>query len=499
MSDHFISEERAENDLLDCAAFLAERLKSADGHAEAMRAIIPLYLARGEVDLAAELANAVVDPHSRDRLLIAVAEKCAEADDDEYALQLADAVEDHGLRAQAYESVGLAMAARSATEKAAGVAATMEHPDFVYAGIAVKQATDGDQAASDNTLDLIEFPAARVTALMQIAASQIKAEKGGDAVNSLDRAVAAADEIEHTEEKIRALCEIGNSFVEAKRNDKAVAVFDSARSFAEVLDNVHRDSFLARCALGFLHAGSDELCDRTLDLVSDKTQMASALVAIARDHWNKDEKDDAVDTLDEAYEILKSQRDIETRDSRARNALMATIAAQFAGFGKSERAAEIALENQDPNEKTSALSQIAQILTMQNEDDLARQTLHLIDEDADRVFALIAIADVKEKLGQKDVAIGLLDEAADLSETVPQLSSRSLALNEIAQRFADHGDGEKARQISLENLNIISQIRDESSQSAALAVLSELYGRSKFELGDDEKQIVAALLRKTEW
>lgn len=496
MPDYFISQEKAENDLLDCAAFVAERIKSADGHAEAMNAIIPRYLSRGEVDLAAELANAIDDPYSRDRLLIAVAVKCAEIEDDEYALQLADAVEDHGLRAEAQERVALSFVSKGRTDKAVEIAATMSHPDFVYAGIAVKKADDGDANAADATLDQIEFAAARVNALQQIAASQIEKEKRDNAVEPLERAVVAADVIEHDEEKIRMLCECGSLFIEAKRNDKAVETFDKARGFAELLDNVHRDNFLARCAIGFLHAGSDELCDRTLDLVTDKTQMSSALVAIARDHWRKEEKDDAVDSLDEAYEILRSQRDIETRSSRARNELMATIAAQFAGFGKTKIATEIALENQDPNEKTTALSQIAQILTMQNEDDLARRTLNLIDEDADRVFALIATADAKEKLNEKDTAITLLDAAVSLSENVPQLASRSLALNEIAARFADYVNTDKAREVSLKNLAVIADIRDESSRAASLAAVSSIYRRAELEITTEEKNALVNLSSK---
>ena len=42
-------------------------------------AVVPRYLANGDVDLAAELANTVDDPFTRDRLLIHVAEKCAAA------------------------------------------------------------------------------------------------------------------------------------------------------------------------------------------------------------------------------------------------------------------------------------------------------------------------------------------------------------------------------------------------------------------------------------
>ncbi len=499
MRDCFISIGQGENDMLACAAFLAERIKSGDGHAEAMNEIVPRYLAKGDVDLAAELANAVDDPFSRDRLLILVAEQCARVDDDEYALQLVDSIEDHGLQAEAFERVALVKAGKGQADKAAEVADAMAHPDFVYAGIAVTQAAGGDEDAANATLERIEFPSARVSAFEQIAAANIGSGDPEKPVAALDRAVAAAIEIEHDEERIRVLCDLGNQFIEAKRNDKAVQIFDEARSFAELLDNVHRDLFLVNCSLGFLNAGSSELADRTLDLVTDKTQMASALLGFARDHWKKGEKQDALDTLEEAYEILRSQRETETRDSRSRNGLMATIAAQFAGFGKSDRGVEIALENKDPNEQMAALSQIAQILTAGRQDDLARQTINLIVEDSNRLFALIAVSDAKNGLGESSDSLALLDEAADLAETVPQYSARSSVLNSIAERFAAHGQSEKARAVSLENLAVISQIRDESSQAAAIAILSDVFGEANLELGEAEKQSLQTLVRKAEW
>src|SRR5688572_23356606 len=103
MADHLITVAEAESDLLACAAYLAEAIPSRDGRAQAMMSVVPRYLAKGDVDMAAELANTVDDPFLRDRLLIAVAEKCASMDDEEYALQLADAVEDFALQSQARE------------------------------------------------------------------------------------------------------------------------------------------------------------------------------------------------------------------------------------------------------------------------------------------------------------------------------------------------------------------------------------------------------------
>ena len=494
MSDHFISQKQAEDDLLDCAAFLAERIKSSDGHAEAMQVIVPMYLAKGNVDLAAELSNAIDDPFSRDKLLIAVAVKCAEIDDEEYGLQLADAIEDHGLQSQAFERIGLILAGKGRSEKAAEVADLMGHADFVYAGIAVNKASVGNDAGADEVLEEIEFPSARIAALQQIGSAHIDAGKQEKGVEYLNRAVATADEIEHDEEQIRTLCDIGNVFLDAKAFDKAIQTFDKAKSLAELLDNSHRETFLVNCSIGFLHAGSTELADRTLDLVKDKTQVASAMLAFARDYWAKEEKDEAVDALEEGYAILKSQRENETRDSRSRNALFTTIATQFAGFGKSERGVEIALQNLDPNEQMNALAQIAQILTIQKQDDLARETVNLIELDANRLFALVAIADGKRKNELAEEAIGVLDEAVTLAETVPQLSSRSDVLNEIADRYASLIQPEKVRSTSIANLSVIVQIRDESSRAVAVANLATIYATADIEPDEPEKLVMRKLI-----
>jgi len=97
MSQHFISRADAESNFLDAAAYLAESIPAGESHGSAIATVVPQYLEKGKVDLAAELANTVDDPFTRDRLLIAVAGKCAEIDDDEYGLQLVEAIEDPGL------------------------------------------------------------------------------------------------------------------------------------------------------------------------------------------------------------------------------------------------------------------------------------------------------------------------------------------------------------------------------------------------------------------
>ena len=79
------------------------------------------------------------------------------------------------------------------------------------------------------------------------------------------------------------------------------------------------------------------------------------------------------------------------------------------------------------------------------------------------------------------------------------MAARSSVLCEIAARYIGHNRPEKARTVSHENLVVIAQIRDESSQAAALANLSDVYGEAHFEIADGEKQYLTQLVQKTEW
>ena len=492
MTDHFISRQEAESDLLSCATFLGESIETADGHAESMLAVVPRYLAKGNVDLAAELANTVDDPFSRDKLLIAVSIKCAEIDDDEYALQLIDALDDHGLQAEGWERLGALKAAMGQFDAARKIAGEMEHPDYVLSAIAIRQFADGDPDGAKSTIREIEFPAARVSAFIHTAHARIAQGETEGIEDLLEPAIADAAEIEHDEEKIRAVIEIGTLFSDAGQNGRAIETFDKAREYSEELDNIHRDAFFAAVSVGFLRAGSQDLADRTLDLVTDKTQIASCLLGHARLYWSNDAKDDAMESLEEAYAMLRSQRENETRSSKDRFRLFGSIATQYVLFGKGERAIEIAEQIEDDNESMTALAQVAALLADSGSDELARRAVNAIPEDANRTFALIGMSDAKAGTEQKEAAVELLDEAMHLAETVPQLSSRASAYNEIAARFAKLEDDARLETAIHGSFESIAALRDDSIKAASLAELSAI--ADELEVAPGENEI--AYLRK---
>ena len=494
MAEHFISIEDAQHDLLTAAAYVAERIRSGDGRAQAMSAVVPRYLAVGNVDLAAELSNTVDDPFTRDKLLTSVAEKCAEIDDDEYAVQLAEAVEEFGLRSEAFERIALEKVRKGEIEKAIGIAETMMNPDFVFASAAARSASQGDDRAARELLERVEFPSAKVSALQAMATDALGAGEKEKGVSLLEQARDAAGDIDQNEERIRTICEIGNHFVDAGRNDLAIATFDAAKEEADKLDNIHRDTFIAATVMGFLHAGSVDTADRTLDLITDKTQMANCLVGFAHYYSERGETDEALEAIDESHQILRSQRDSETRDSRSRYTLFGRIAAQFAGFNKPERAIEIAQSIEDPPHRTAALTQVASVLTLQRNDTEARHALNAIEDDADRAFALIEMSDATQRSGEHNEAVALLDEAIHLMEEVPQLTARSSAYNQIAARYGHYGELGKAAVVCDLNLATIAAIRDEASRAGALAGLADIGAKYELDLPETSEQSLAKIL-----
>lgn len=498
MKEHLINLQDAESNLLSAATYLAENIGSSDGHTEAMNEIIRHYLAKDDVDTAAQLADSIEDTFARDRLLCDVAEKCAALDDDEYAMQLADVIEDRGFQSLARERIAVQKALKKEFEKAFEIAETLPHSSDALAEIAVNQASAGNETEALETVSKIEFHNSKVNALQAIAAHFKEKGETETAIELLEKAEIEAGEIEFTEERIRAMLSIAAHYIDAARFDKAIEMLAAAKAITETLDGVHRDTFLTLISLDLLRSGSIDLADRTLDLVTDKTQIASCLTGFATQFETKGERDEALETLEEAHAILKSQKENAIRDSRARFNVFSEIAIRFAMFEKPERAIEIALENPVEADRNGALAQIARICALKGEDELSRQALNSIEEDSNRMFALISLSDAKNKSQNKEEALQFLMKAETLCETVPQLASRAEAYDELAVRFYNFGEVEKARELALENLKTITNIMDESHKAIALSKLAKTHESLDFELNEKEKHILQIMIRKTE-
>ena len=316
--EEFISTEEAKQDILSCAIYLAGNINSTESQAEALRLIVEHYLAKDDVDNAAQYADVIQDTFMRNQMLVNVIAKCVAIDDDDYAVQLIDSIDDRGSQIRAKEAIGLQFAAKGKFEQSFEIADSLEHSSDLLAGIAVNQVKNGFESEASATLERIDFFKSTVSALQEIAIHFIKEQNFEKANEYLERALMLSEEIEFTEDKIRAYFENGAYFAEIEKNDKAIESFLKASNEIEQLEGVQKDNLFGTVAIGFLNAGSVDLADRNLDAVTDKTQMANCLLGFSQIFEKEDDREEALETLEESYAILKSEKESEIRDSKAR-------------------------------------------------------------------------------------------------------------------------------------------------------------------------------------
>ena len=156
------------------------------------------------------------------------------------------------------------------------------------------------------------------------------------------------------------------------------------------------------CGWVSLAAGDVDLADETLDLVTDKAEIADCLIRFAEVYHEEKENGDSADALEEAYAILNSQTEREVRDSKARFKHYSNIARLFSKLEKNERAIEIAQEIPSAEHKYFALTRIAQICTLKSNNEMADLALRAIDDEAQKMTAMVAVSDAKSSIDQKE-------------------------------------------------------------------------------------------------
>ncbi len=499
MAEHSFSIEEAQTDLLACAVYVAENIGSREARTAALETIISYFLNKSDVDNAAGLADSIDDPFTRDRLLASVVSKCAETDDDDYALQLIDAIVEHSAKNTARENFALAKARKGQFDVALDAARSLDHSSDALAGIAVFQIESGFEAEAYKTLEKIDFYSAKVDALQSIANHYLGEDETERALAALDRAASDAQEIEFTEDRIRSMLGIGATYIEAGLNDKAIEIYGKTSEIIAGLDGVHKDNLFVNTAVGFLRAGSIDLADRTLDLVVDKAQIADCLVGFSQIFRIRGELEDALESLEEAYAILRSQSEREIRDTKSRLQLFAAIAKEFAALGKTERGLEIAHDSPDEQLKNVTLSQIATICTLAGNHEMAGQAILGIGDDSQRIPALIAKSDALAENGSRDDSLESLEEARRITDSIPQFIMRSELMNEIAKRYHRQGLEKKARQIASDTIEVIQEIRGDANRAAALAELSQTFVYLDLELSGENKRKLATFVRSSDW
>ncbi len=492
MSEQLVSKESASKDFLLCAVHLAEGIRSADARSDAAEAIVPMLLTRGDVDLAAALADSVADQLVRDRLLTETAVTCISAGDDEYAIQLAEEVTDSSLRSHAFERIACAKIKKGEIEDGLSLMSRTEFPDEVIIAAYVEKTMTG--VSDDELLADLFLPYSRCLALQQSASCAFRDGKAAEAVAFLERAVVSAQDIDVPEERVRALTDIAHNLVDVGRRDLAISALDAALKSSESVETYHRPQLLSGVAIGFFKAGSTELADQVLDQVTDKTAIVTALLGFVGEHRVKAENEDAVATLEEAFQVIKGQAEKETRDTRAKFNQWRSVSVQLAELGLAARAIEIAKEMPDADMRSDIFSQLALRFVVQpNSEANEAEALSGVLDQSKKVFTLLSMSDEARKISN-DKSRALLERAVAEAESLEQLLARVGFSRELCSRQFSNDMEADARATAARCCSLIKDIRDEGMRAVALGELAAVYERLGKSPTSIEQQEMTALL-----
>lgn len=279
--------DELKQNILKAATHLATKKRSTEGQADAFKQLVPIYLQRNEVDFAASLADTLNDPFTRDQLLMEIAERCASINDDDYALQLADAIEDDSINLQALERIAVRKISLGQVDKALQIADSIEHPDNIYSELVVYLTQQGALSDAKEITQRIYLPTIKAATQLQMAIILLEQSQMEDASSLIDEALQTSSEIDYKIDEIKTLIEIGNTLIRAEMLDKAIKTLDRARQETIKLNDVAKETLLSVISTSFLESGNIELADETLDLITDKTIIASTLSSFANIFWKK--------------------------------------------------------------------------------------------------------------------------------------------------------------------------------------------------------------------
>lgn len=497
MTQYLIDDELAEQDLLACATRVAETIDNVEGHAETMAGAATRYADAGQFDFAVALAETISDPYTRDRVLADITVKSFEAGESEYAMHLLETIEDLSFQAHATAQMAVRRAAAGDCKGGAEIARRLEDASSALAEVAVKCAEAGHYDEALEIIGTIEYQGSAAFALTEIATIHTKAGRQDDASALLARALAVAESVELTEDRVSMLVNVGARYAEAGEQAKAEEVLLNAAQLAETVEHNYRDNSLAQVSVGLAHLGLSERAAETAALIDDSFQAAAAHTGIASEHLRAGQSDDAKAMLAHSLELVEAE-EFYQRDAypASRYRALTDLAVQYAETGLFDEATRAAKMIESDRERNAALLEVAKAFMRAGNADRALQAARLIEDPSVASVTFTTLAGALLKDGQQERALAVLSEARRTAGEITWANDKTLALIEIARKYAGtEREGEVAG-LLLQALETSVGIESRYGLASALAQLSDAYDETGVEIDERATNILREIVIK---
>jgi tetratricopeptide (TPR) repeat protein len=476
---------------------IAQSIDGLEGRSEILSLIAVKYAESGQLDVAVDLAETINDSYLRDHALAGLAAKCIEVGAADYADKLSDMIEDETAYALAIEEMAVSHAESGAFEKSIEVAHRLAESGPTLSRIALVCVAHGLTVQALEVARSIDYPDLKVPVLVELAKALHDGRKP-KALDLLQEATRAAEEIEFSEQQISTLVTIASLNKKCDQEEQALEILVRAHHLCNESEDLTKDAALAQIAGGFAELQRYDQADQVIEEIEDPFQFAHATTRVAFESHRAGDTARALTLLGEAMEIGRDEGVYGEQTLMMRESVLDELAICYATVGHYEEALQIPglMSSQDQQHRT--LGEIAKLCVRSGNNSRVFQVSEMIKDNYPRVLCEVEIVDAFIASDQLALADHTLSEALARTATIERAYEKALALMEIAPRFARREQPTKASEVLFEGLTTVAMIDGSYRQAQALINVAGQYSELGLQVGGREQVVLEEMRLKLE-
>jgi len=485
-------------DYLTCALRLAESLHG-DAHLEITEAIALYYVDAGQLDRGVELAEQVPDAYARDSLLAVITAKAVASEDEDYATELLETIEDPILHNSAIEKMAIEFARRGEFDAALGLTDQLEDNASALGAIAALYWQSGQK---DEALELarsIEFAQESAIALVQLARLS---DDNDESLNLLVEARSVAEEIDSAELKVFALIAIAAGYEERAEREQSLETLNRAFEVCEDFESGNvaglsadfaRDEALMEIVQGLLRLQDLSKATDVAEAIDDRFLFARVNLGLAVARGKDSQPSEAAGYLDEAKSVIVELQPYGAQEAEVLDALIIDLAMSYANYKDYDEARRIIRSLTSEEKQRLVLNELGKLCGNAGDDRVVSEIAEHLGSPYDKARYWLGIYD---SASQPELSESAMAKALAKAEGIEQPVEKAEVFTGIALRFAKSERNPQAENYFLAATNAATLIEGSFLKARAflrLAKASQDAGRNP---NQNEQRLLEQMLAR---
>lgn len=439
MQEFTSDESEFDVDYLTCALRLAESLHG-EAYLEIAEAVALQYIEAGELERGVELAEQIPDAYARDSLLAVSTAKAVASEEEDYATELLETIEDPILHNSAIEKMAIEFARRGEFDAALGLTDQLADNASALGAVAALYWQSGQKNEALDLARSIEFAQESAITLVQLARLS---NDNDESLNLLVEARSVAEEIDSVELKVFALIAIASGYEERAEREQSLETLNRAFEVCEDFESgkliglsadFARDEALMEIVQALLRLKDLSKATDVAEAIDDRFVFARANLGLAVARGKDSQPSEAAEYLDEAKAIIVELQPYGAQEAEVLDALIIDLAMSYADYGNYDEARRIIHSLTSEEKQRLVLNELGKLCSNTGNDRVVSEIAEDLGSPYDKARYWLGIYDSsssKPELSESAIAKALAN-----AEGVEQPVEKAEVFTGIALRFA---------------------------------------------------------------